>query len=1658
MKKKALKKEFRVEVRKSLNRFLSIFFIVAMGVAFFSGIQASAPDMRATGDYYFDSTKLMDIKVLGTLGLSEDDLEAVRAVEGVADAKGVYMEDVYCGEEVQQVLHVESIPEDMNLLTPRDGAVPAKAGECFLDASYAEAHGYHVGDTLQVTVSSSDDTQLKRTKFQIAGIGYSSSYIAFERGSTTLGNGAVSGFLYLVPEDFDSEVYSTIYVRVDGAQDEMAYTDGYDTLVADVQDRIEAIENVRCQVRYDAVMEEAKGKLDDARQQVEDGKQQVAEAQSELESGRNEAESELAQAQSELTEGESELEKGKETLEDSRKELADGEAELSDGEAEIAENEQKLQDGEAELASGEERLQSGEESYRTGLTAYQKESEAAAKKFKQGEEQIRDGETQLKEGWAEYEKQSEALKAGSEQLAAAETRLEESQEQYEDGAAQLAAAKKQYEDGMTQLESGEAQYESGAQQLAQGWKEYEAGAAQLTEAKKEYESGASQLAAAEEQYVSGMTQVKEGRTSIKEGKKQIAATKKTLARQEEQLSGQEEQLAGSEEELTQAEKAWSDSDAALTPAREAYASAEQSVQARKTSYDTAVQMLESLQADADQRQREAAALRQSYEDQKTQAKDLRAQEQAAEQERSTAEAKAQELRARIGEKQSALTAKQSELAQAQASYEQLQKETGVTEEELQNAAASVEARRNEADALQAEITSLESEANAQEQAAAEAKNRAQTAASQASTIENALSQAEAAAKAAEQTAAQAQEKAETQADAVQKAKNQYETANTSLEVQKQELDAKEEELSRQKQTLEANRQALDESKRQLEAAQSALAKGKEELAAKEQELTDREQELDATEQQLAAVRTELDKRQKELAKGKQELDANEQALKEAKKTLEAKEKELQQAKTKLTKTRATLEAAGKQLKEKAAELSKAKTQLSEGWRELNQKKKELESGEKQLANAKTQLEANEEKLKSAKEEIAKGKQQLADAKVQLDTARAQLDTGWAQLNASRKQLSDGWQQLSDAKTQLEEAREKLADGRKQIADGEKELAENEQKIADGWKDYEEGKKEAQEKIADGEQKIADAKKELADAEAEISDAEQKLSEIKYPSWYVYDRSELPDNAGFGENAERLTNIAQVFPLLFFLVAALISLTTMTRMVEEERTQIGTMKALGYSKKDIAGKYLKYAFLATVGGSIVGVLAGEKILPWIIVDAYGIMYQYLPKILIPYEWKFGGLAAGAALICTMAATCSACIRELQAVPAQLMRPPAPKEGKRVFLEYLPFLWRRLGFTWKSTIRNLMRYKKRFLMTVIGIGGCMGLLLVGFGLRDSIMDVALLQFEQLQLYDEMVILDTDVKETEQEAVWTAVQENDSVQAEKRFYMQKIQTKGAKAAKKEWIVYLYVPEDTQDLDEFFCFRNRENREETYTLSDDGAIITEKIAKEFGVSAGDTIILKTSEKDIEIPVAAVCENYLSHYIYLTPALYRTVFEEEPEYNSIFVKTENGLTEAETLGEQLLKNDAVLNVTYTKSLEDQLDHMLGALDIVIVVLIVSAGMLAFVVLYNLNNININERRRELATIKVLGFYDGEVAAYVYRENILLTVIGAIAGIFIGKFLHAFIITTVEVDACMFGRSLKLASYIYGTLFTFGFSILVNMVMYFKLKKIDMVESLKSVE
>lgn len=549
---------------------------------------------------------------------------------------------------------------------------------------------------------------------------------------------------------------------------------------------------------------------------------------------------------------------------------------------------------------------------------------------------------------------------------------------------------------------------------------------------------------------------------------------------------------------------------------------------------------------------------------------------------------------------------------------------------------------------------------------------------------------------------------------------------------------------------------------------------------------------------------------------------------------------------------------------------------------------------------------------------------------------------------------------------------------------------------------------------------------------------------------------ITEYTGYGDNADRMRALGEVFPILFFVVAALISLTTMTRMVEEQRTQIGTLKALGYGKLSIAGKYLNYALLATIGGSIVGVAFGEKIFPYVIVTAYKIMYAHLPDVVLPYDWNYALMATAAAVVCTGAATLAACYAELASHPAVLMRPPAPKQGKRVFLERLPFLWKRFSFIWKSTIRNLIRYKKRFFMTVFGIGGCMALMIVGFGIRDSIFDVGKIQYEELSLFDGMIILNSDADAEDRESLRKLLDEEKEISSVSQGYLKKIDIQSGKNKKE---VFLQVPENLEKNKEFFVYRDRSTHEE-YELGEGDVILTEKTAKLLDVQRGDTVTLQKEDGgDKELTVTDICENYMEHYLYISPGTYEEIYGEPMETNTVYFKMRHpDEKRTKEIGEKILDERAALSVSYTYNIEGELNDMLESLDIVIVVLIVSAGLLAFVVLYNLNNININERKRELATIKVLGFYDKEVSAYVYRENILLTIIGTLVGILLGSLLHRYVIVTVEIDKVMFARTVKAASFAYSALLTCAFSLFVNAVMYFKLKKIDMVESLKSVE
>lgn len=1194
MKKNMLRKDFFMEIRKSWGRFISIFLIVALGVAFYAGIRASEPSMRISGDAYFDKEHLMDIKVMGTMGLTEEDVEAIEDVDGIELAEGTYSMDALCNTgDTEQVVHVMAMQEHFNDVQVSEGRLPEKEGECLMDEEFALASGYGVGDT--ITLSSGDEDPLEDSLttdvFEVVGIGNSPLYISFGRGSSTIGNGEVSGFIAVDPDSFCMDVYSEICVRVTDAEQEIAYTDGYTSLTDAAVDALEKIEDERCQARRQEIVDEAEGELADAQATVDEESQTLADARSELEEGRSQA----------------------------ARELADARQALEDAQAQLDAARQQIADGEARLAAGKEELST----------------------------------------------QQAALDSG--------------REQYESGMAQL-------EQQQAQLDASEVQY------LVQ--------------------------------YAQQMPLIEQGKQEIAAGKELLTTSISEMETLADHLSSLREELKGIEDELNSGQG----------------------------KYD------EILAIPPENRTQEETDYLQSW--------------------------------------------------------EQIKKE----------------------------LADRQTDANTR------------------------LSFAE----------------------------NMEQEALAALAEQGEDFS--------------------------YESAEEAVAG----LQGKMQELLAREQTLLAGEQEL-------------LAYGQQ-----------------------------------------------------------------------IEDGKVQLAAA---------------------RQTLEDSKQQIDAGQAQIDAAWALINSQESQL----------------------------ASGKADLAAGEQEIAAGWSEYEQGAAQAAQEIADGEAQIADGERQLEEAQNDIAEAQAEIDKIENPQWYVQDRSSaLTEYDGYGDNADRMRAIGQVFPAVFFLVAALISLTAMTRMVEEQRIQIGTLKALGYSKLSIAGKYIAYALTATLGGSVLGVLFGEKVFPWIIIYAYKIMYQHIPDILVPYHLSYAVQATLIAVLCTLAATIFSCYRELASVPARLMRPPAPKQGQRILLERVKIIWKHLNFSWKSSIRNLVRYKKRFFMTVFGIGGCMALMVVGFGLKDCIFVIPELQYNSIQTYDAAVYFDAGISREDKEEIAALVRDESAVSGELMVRMQNLEVTAGDTSME---IYLTVPENLENVGDFLDFHSR-TKPETYSLEKEQVILTEKAASDLGVEVGDTVTLEDDGMGVkEVTIDAICENYMGHYLYLSPDYYRELFGKEAASNGVLFKMKEGQTDRiEAVGGRLLEDSNVLNVSYTSSIEDQLDDMLRSLNLVIVVLIISAGMLAFIVLYNLNTINITERKRELATIKVLGFYDTEVAAYVYRENVLLTLIGAVAGMALGWVLLQFVIVTVEVDDVMFGRVLDLTSYLYSFLFTLGFSMFVNWVMYFKLKKIDMVESLKSVE
>ena len=732
------------------------------------------------------------------------------------------------------------------------------------------------------------------------------------------------------------------------------------------------------------------------------------------------------------------------------------------------------------------------------------------------------------------------------------------------------------------------------------------------------------------------------------------------------------------------------------------------------------------------------------------------------------------------------------------------------------------------------------------------------------------------------------------------------------------------------------------------------------------------------------------------------------------------------------------------------------TQKSKAEKEIQNARQKIENAKQQVRNGKAELES---KKTTTNAQLAQGKAELDKAEQELQEKETLFETEKKKLLATlefvspeqkeqiEKQLAEQEQLLKQARTTLNSQKQQY-EANKKNAEQEFAKAQRELTIAESEIQTNETKLQTEQKNAD---------KKIKEAQEELEDAKMKLADIQKPEWYILDRNQNVGYVSYLQDADRIDNIAKVFPVVFFVVAALISLTSMTRMVEEQRVQIGTLKGLGYSKRQIASKYLIYASLATVIGCILGVSIGFYMIPKIICNMYRMMYTIGEPVI---EFDVGLTLAGllAASVCTVGATIYSCMKALATTPATLMRPKAPKPGKRVLLEKIPFIWKHLNFTQKVTLRNIFRYKKRFLMTIIGVAGCTALIVAGFGLRDAIGSMIPVQYGDIFKHQIEITLNDNLKQKESKKAYEKITKNQEIQNTIRLNKQSVEI--VKDDNNQSI-QLIVPERVENLQEFIELRNRKQKEQTYTLDEQGVIITEKLAKLLEISKGDEITIKNMDKvEVKAKVVEITENYLLHYIYMSPKLYQELYQEEAKFNTIFADTEELTEEQENaLGKAILEDkDSISSVEFNSIATNIFSEVMDNMALVVWVLIIAAGLLALVVLYNLSNTNISERIRELATIKVLGFYDPEVYEYVGKETLLLTLIGILVGLLGGNFLTTFIIKTCELDAFMFNPQIKIASYIYGIVITLLFAAVVNIITYFALKKIDMIESLKSVE
>jgi putative ABC transport system permease protein len=733
-----------------------------------------------------------------------------------------------------------------------------------------------------------------------------------------------------------------------------------------------------------------------------------------------------------------------------------------------------------------------------------------------------------------------------------------------------------------------------------------------------------------------------------------------------------------------------------------------------------------------------------------------------------------------------------------------------------------------------------------------------------------------------------------------------------------------------------------------------------------------------------------------------------------------------------------------------AGLNAAAAEIAAGWAACSVGRHSLEQAKAEHAAAKVQLDAAGAEIERGRRQLDDGWAQLTSAKSTLDDARDRLESGESEIAKARLELDDGWREYHEGVARLTDAEAELA---AEVAKAEEDISAAEAELAKAEADYADGLRQLEEGEAEYWQARADVEEELAGAWREILDAEEGLSDIEYPKWYVFDRKSNVSYASFSTNTEKVAAIAKVFPWFFFFVAALVALTTMARMVEEERTQLGTLKALGYPTWAIMSRYVVYCGFATILGCVAGAFLGFKLLPNVIWRVYKTVYR-LPPLIAEFRWDLAILSSALALLCTMGATVSACGSALREKPAALMRPRPPKAGKRVFLERIPVIWSRLKFSHKATARNLIRYKRNFFMTVLGVAGCTALLVTGFGLRDSIRDLARTQFDEISKYDLYIGLDGSYGD---DPILTEVL-SDPTRVD-RYVEAFAETGYVMANGKRIETTVMVPMDARELAKVVTLRERRSGREI-SFSDSSVVLTEKMAGNLGLRPGDTFTIENSDGETgEFVLSDIAEYYAGSYAYVNRDDYSKVFTKDPARNVLMASTRiAGSQEQDEVISTLLTSDSVLGAQFISQIRESLDTVLNSIDLIVVVLIVSSGALAAIVLYNLMNINIEERKKELATLKVLGFHSEEVAAYIFREISILSVIGTVLGFGLGVLLHGFVVRTVEQPDFMFGRDVSPLSMALAGGFTLAFSFLVEVAMSPRLRRIKMVDSMKVIE